>query len=785
MAVLSFWPPAHGAGPSLCEVAFEAREWARVAAACRDARWGGRAELARAWLRWAQRAPEEALEIAERLLDSNVAADAAYLAGYLRGHRDASEHDRARALLHQALIGYQAAGRHADASRAASFLSRVPRPEARFEDELRMAQLAVAEAELGGDAHALGRAAGALAESYDSVGMADAARDAFLKAEELIAQWPEEIAYVYFNHALFLLDRGSTRDLENALRYLDDATAQRDRAGGAGLFAKVADLGFAIRLNRADALSQLGRLEAAAREVAVAERELGPGAPAQELSKLRLVQGYVAAQRHDLATAEALFARADDGSLESDYRWRVAVELARLHRRAGHPAESEQAYRAAIDIIEGLRRTAGVIELRPWVLARRTLPYVELLALLVERDRGTDALAVAEALHARAWLDLVLDRGAEGTADAEHALTAARIRQHLDAAPAPALDGPTLMARVGDREALLFLAAGETTWRAHVLRGRVRFQLLPADSRAVIERFIDDPDDRPVAAAAAAVLLPAELAAGGEPLYVIASGYLADVPFAALRLGDRYLIEHRPIARLPGLAALRCASSTWDDRVVVLGDSRGDLDAAAREAERLARSSGVVAHLGSAATREALAPAHRARLLHLAVHGAATSSGRAIVLADGRLTAADVLEQGLDPELVVLSGCATAVSDDAESWSGFPSAFLAAGSHYVIATLRSIADDAAARITSAYYDQPASLNPIERLAAAQRALVHVLPASAWSSFTAWGSAACPVPAPVRPAKAATAKLLLGASDPIDPWPPPPGPGRYEFLFDPG
>jgi CHAT domain-containing protein len=269
---------------------------------------------------------------------------------------------------------------------------------------------------------------------------------------------------------------------------------------------------------------------------------------------------------------------------------------------------------------------------------------------------------------------------------------------------------------------------------------------------------------------------------------VIASGRLAEVPFGALRLKDRYLIEHRPVALLPGLTALRCDSSIWDDRVVIVGDSRGDLPEAAHEATQLARSYGGVAHIGPAATREALALAHRARLLHLAVHAVATSSGRAIALADGTLTAADVLAKDLDPELVVLSGCATAASSDAESWSGFPSAFLAAGSRYVIATLRSLEDGAAARVTSAYYDQPASLNPIERLAAAQRVLARTLPASAWASFTAWGSAACPAPAPLPPRKAEASPPSTSrecGSDPIDPWPPPPARGRSEFLFDPG
>src|ERR1700759_5547868 len=108
---------------------------------------------------------------------------------------------------------------------------------------------------------------------------------------------------------------------------------------------------------------------------------------------------------------------------------------------------------------------------------------------------------------------------------------------------------------------------------------------------------------------------------------------------------------------------------------------------AAREERNHSAMLDVPASVGEGATRQLLASAHHARLLHIATHGVATPSGRAIVLADVNFTAADVLAAGLAPQIVVLSGCATAASDDAESWDGFPSAFLAAGSRYVVATL--------------------------------------------------------------------------------------------------
>lgn len=708
---------------------------------CRDPRWGQRTRLAQGWIAWAAHRAGEALAIAEQLVDTSLSADAAYLAGYVHYERDSAlEQGLARRWFMQALHGYQRAGRHADASRAAGMLAYLAEVESQFGDELQMAQLAVAEAERSGDTAVRGRAMSSLAEAYDWTGMASAARDSFLRAEELDEPWPDELAHIYFKHAGFLLDLGTPDDLETSLRYIDASAAARNLALALGRDRQVAPLALALRLNRADALSQLGRLDAADREIAAATRELGPSPDAEQTARVHLVEGYVAARRGDPATAEVRFSQADDGSLGEDYRWRIALELARSYRAAGHADQAECAYGAAIVTIEQLRGAATRIELRPWMLERRRLPYAELLALLVEQRRTIDALVVAESLHARAWLDAVLGGAGERTT-AERALAAARILQRLRVA-SPPLDGASLMSTVGDREALVFLTIGAVTWRAHVVRGIVAFEQLPAETLALARQFNAAPGDTATSEQISAALLPADLADSRLPLYVIATGPLADLPFAALRQRGHYLIDERPVARLPGLAVLRTPASNWDQRAIFLGDSRGDLPDAAHEVRELAAAMGVSASVGPAASRQVLASARGARILHIAAHGLTTSAGRAIALADGNLTAADVLDAGLDPQVVVLSGCATAASDDAESWDGFPSAFLAAGSRYVVATLRSVDDAPAAQVIEAYYAQPASMNPIERLAGAQRQVARTLPVTVWASFAAWGAADC-------------------------------------------
>ncbi len=720
--------------PDRCLAAVDARDWAQVERVCTTGRRPLQAALGHAWRVASSGNKDEALALAGALAHTEYAADAVYLTGYMhiRNASDDAELAAGRELLWQALFAYQGLGRHAGAASAAGFLSRVPRPSARFADALYAAEVAVMEATRSGDARIAGAAETALAEVYDRIGLTEDARESFFHAEQWLISSPDRLAFAYLKHGLFLLDLGTDPDLRAALRYLEAADEQLALVAAAG-GEPAADVRFAVHLNRADALAQLGDLDAAARALAVAPTSDG------ERRKLELVEGYVAARRGDLLAATAKFAAADDdGELELDYRWRVALEIAEIHHRAGRLPEAERALRDAIAVVEELRQDAGGVEIRPWVLARRSRPYLDLLGLLVEQGRGLDALTVAESLHARAWLDVVLGDRTGGMLTADEVLLGARVRDRNPAEPA--LAGQALLDRVGDREALVFISQGDHTWRAHVRAREVTFASLSPADLAAVAGFRDHPGDAAIAERAAAALLPASVVASDRPLYIVAGGPLADVPFAALRRGGRYLIEDRSVARLPGLAALACRPGTWTDRRVFVGDSRGDLPLAAAEVRRLA---GANAQVGAAATLAVVSGARDAALLHAAVHGRATAAGGAIDLADGPFTAAAVLDARIAPRVVILTGCATATSPDAEAWGGFPSAFLAAGSRHVVATLRSVTDADAAAFARLYYDQLDSLDPIARLAAAQRAAARDPHApAAWSTFAVWGVAGC-------------------------------------------
>ncbi len=678
----------------------------------------------------------------ERLLndqDPTVAFDARYLAGYLEGARSDVTEDaaatavrkqRARALLWQALLGHLLARRHLEASRDAATLSRLPRPSRHFDDALYFARLAETQAELSGDILTLGNAKTALAEVVDDIGLTDLAQEKFFQAETLLQDFPARLAYTYTNHGLYLLELDDPAALRDVLRYFDAATEATLRSQLDADARHRAEFGRS--LNRVDAYLKLGDLTAAEQALTVE--------PLDDLGRARLalVRGYIAARRGQIALAEQEFAAAQLGPDDDPYYpMRVGLELARAYRGAGRVGDAERSYRDAIAVVEALR-TTGTPELRVAVLARRTQPYIGLLSLLVEQQRGAEALLVAESLHARTLLDVVLGR--DHGRDEAQSLLRARVRQRPDAWPA--LDAAALWAKLGTREALVLLSDGPSIWRAHVRDGQVAVTSLSEDDGAAIERFGRAPDDPDLSARAAVALLPPELVASDQPLYVVATGSLAELPFAALRRNGRFLVELRPIARLPGLVALGCRAPRrpWAELRRYVGDAQGNLPQAADEVRRLG---GAEARVEGRAIRAAVIEARNAALLHIAVHGRLTAAGSALELADGSLTPAMILEEEIAPRVVVLTGCATAASRDAEAWGGFPSAFLAAGSEHVVATLSAVGDAEAAELARTYYDAPESLGPVRRLTAAQRALIAAgRPVRAWASFAVWGDADC-------------------------------------------
>ncbi|MFL6290795.1 MAG: CHAT domain-containing protein, partial [Thermoanaerobaculia bacterium] len=240
-----------------------------------------------------------------------------------------------------------------------------------------------------------------------------------------------------------------------------------------------------------------------------------------------------------------------------------------------------------------------------------------------------------------------------------------------------------------------------------------------------------------------------ERIAGARRILVSPDGPLHTLAFAALRRGDRYLVEWKPIHHVLSatvyaeLARSRRpagpAGDTGEERLAAFGDPvyrplspgaaadpevreavrRGlelvPLPSSGREIEAIADLyPGAEVYLGSDATEErakSLGP--EARLVHFACHGLLDerfplNSALALTLPEqtgegqdnGLLQAWEIFESvRLDADLVTLSACDTALGREmgGEGLVGLTRAFQYAGARSVLASLWSVADVSTAR----------------------------------------------------------------------------------------
>lgn len=553
----------------------------------------------------------------------------------------------------------------------------------------------------------------AQANTFSQVGEIARADEAFQKASQIHGRTARERAWWSFkqgNHLVVKLD------FAEAIRSYREALAIGEQED-------FPDIRNPAHLN-------LARLEAEAGHIAVAKQHLGAYVRAEnDGATYAMVAGLIARADGKLEDAERLLAEAATSPrLDEDYLWDIAYTRGCIAEAQGDVAMAERRFREAIEYVESVRSKMPELAIRPAVLAHRRAPYEALLALLAAHDRKRDALAVAELLHARAW------------ADAAAA---------LDRAHAPLVkeqSGSAVLAAVGDREALVFVRAKGVLWRFHLVRGDVAEVVALPELMNEISKWRSQPEDTALAAQLGAALLPARLTvATDRPLYVVAPE-LVGLPFAALRRGERYLIEERELMMLPGLAVASCRTvAAADDPPVIVADSRADLDSARDEASYVASLLGSVADIGAAATRSRVLRGRRARLLFIAAHAQLDEHGGSLLLQDGVLTAEDILKYGVAPKVAVLAGCATGDSQDPEGWGALSSSLLATGTRSVVATLRPVADKPTSTIMRAFFDARGDTRPSAALAAAQRANL-AMRTRDWASFAVWGAASpdeCP------------------------------------------
>jgi tetratricopeptide (TPR) repeat protein len=601
-----------------------------------------------------------------------------------------------------------------EAARAAHALAGLEWEGGRYSAAHQALRVSEREARRAGDAPAVALAELARGDIFRRLGDAEQADAAYRRAAEAARPWPADHAYALFKMGLALSERGAP---ERARQYVQQALSLAEGNG-------IAYLAFVTRLLLAEVHVRTGDPDEAERQLAAL------GADKQGDWDVWTVRARIALARADAGRAVDALARVDVAKLSPDERFDVESLRGEALAAAGRADEAVLAWSRAVETAEAL--SAGEPEHQGWVVARRRRPFDALFALYARRGDHPRAWDVV----ARYSLSEALSFTEAPEADVQHRVAAAEALRAAWPLSTPPGAGERLELPSA-RELLVLHEAEGRLWVGTRRNGVPHFhdagpleqfephlhRLLgggaaPLDTRALGE----------------AVWTLARLESSEVPLFVGATGRLRRVPFAGLTYQGRPWIALRPLARVPALLGEPSADPGPPGPPVVAGDPHGNLPHADEEVRAVAAQLGTAALRRSEVTREAVLSARGRRVLHLAAHAELSLEGGRLMLADGPLGAAEIVRHRPHARVVVLATCASNVGRDAAGADSLANAFLRAGSGAVLATLRSVPDEAARELVLAFYAHGGAQDPVRALARAQAQLVPTMPVSVWSAF---------------------------------------------------
>lgn len=465
--------------------------------------------------------------------------------------------------------------------------------------------------------------------------------------------------------------------------------------------------------------------------------------------EVHLNQGLRHAARHDMPAAAARFELAY-ALAAAHHTVRYQVLALYLHGNIlaaqHHDAAALLKYEQALVLVEMLRGQIEHSDVRSHLFSTWQSVYMAAVLTCVRLAQPDAALAVAERARARAFFDLL------GAGDAPPSLVPARtpldaaeICQRLQPGTAALVYfcvEPPKTRPVSDEMAPAGNALASILWPSSTIIGftvtatGVTAQPL-ALTPEILEQRAFDHDGRTLSGLTPgdngqlltpwtlhivydALLAPllAQVATPGHvtpaTLCVVPHGPLHRIPIHALHdaRGQDLLRQGYDVVVAPSLSAwLQEPSRHHGGRPNCVFGYAPDLQHAQAEAAAVAQVLGVRAQLGAAARQaDLLTAARQARVLHCSCHGTFnrhTPLQSALYLADGRVTAADLLAAGSLPlELVFLSACESGRSDveGADELMGLVRAFLLGGTRTVVVSLWRV-DELSTRILAESFYQ--------------------------------------------------------------------------------
>lgn len=502
-------------------------------------------------------------------------------------------------------------------------------------------------------------------------------------------------------------------------------------------------------------------------------------------------RGTVALGRREDHVAETAFHRFLGGLAPAQQArgYAARVRLAEVAARRGDLDQALAWLTAAADSLDALRLRLDVRALRLQSFQIRDdeadpdLAFASVIAALAVGGRGEPAFALVERRRGRELGDEVI-----------RSLALRRVGDDtLRPARMTPVALPELQQVLGPTTALLSYVTGmggEPTTVFVVQHDRVSTRILPpvdslASALGAFASVVEQGDSLPAAAARlGSALLAAplgELADSIEQLIIVPDGGLYQVPFDALVVGGKLLLERFVTSRLPSatlLVQIRRLPPREGVGLLALGDpirTRLDdgsmlaalgpvgvlppLPEARREAREVAgyapRSLALVGRAASETAFKRLAPGRR--VLHFAVHAVVSQQAltrTALVLTsspedDGLVSPGELAALRLDPDLVVLSACrsATGVILAGEGVRGLITPFLEGGTRAVVGNIWAIGDRGAHRLMRKLYEGMSlglAVGPALRRARLEARKEGLAPA-VWAGFVLTGDPQVVVP----------------------------------------
>ncbi|MFH2056976.1 MAG: CHAT domain-containing tetratricopeptide repeat protein [bacterium] len=231
---------------------------------------------------------------------------------------------------------------------------------------------------------------------------------------------------------------------------------------------------------------------------------------------------------------------------------------------------------------------------------------------------------------------------------------------------------------------------------------------------------------------------------------LIPEGELANLPFPALRIDGRPLLERHQFTIAHSIRHYLAAqgSRSSSDRIDVFVGTSADLANVDRELEHLVGLSGGAATVHRPCRREDWLAAGSARLWHFAGHATLRSDNpfySYLELEDGPLFAADLRLKRCPVDLVTLAACRTGeqVALPGEEATGLVRSFLELGARNVIASFWPTADESTVLWTETFYDSIFNGGSINSAARCAASTVREFFPSAyhWAAYAVFGAGA--------------------------------------------